>query len=244
MTVTDTTSTSPDVVDALTDLLSSIADGGSIRLLRLTRAPRAQERVDRDPDAQESFDRGLAVRAAAGLPFWDAVMLATEESETGAPLKVFEAALLHQPLPLVRAETVVVDNLLRSRLRAAASDVASGEVVALESTIMTATGVQLHLPMLDFASKAKRPGARGAVEAAVRALGMPGLLLESGQSFHFYGRSLMDADAMQTFLTRAVLLAPVVDQRWVAHQLLERACSLRISPTSRGGWPRLIAELW
>jgi hypothetical protein len=33
-----------------------------------------------------------------------------------------------------------------------------------------------------------------------------------------------------TMLAKALLFAPIIDRAWVAHQMIERACGLRISP--------------
>lgn len=231
------------ITQALPPLLEALAAGGQVRLLHIPRAPVAQARTGQDDPAQAAFERGLELRASTGMPFWDAVLLCSETAALGTPRSVFDAALLHQPLPLLQSTNLPIDSRLGARLEEETADVEEGHVVALTSAITLRSGEVLHLPMLDFASKSRRPSAREAVEHAAGALRVPGFLVESGQSYHFYGQVLVDASALRTFLTRAILLAPVADSRWVAHQLLEQTCSLRISPTTRGGRPRVVSHV-
>jgi hypothetical protein len=43
-------------------------------------------------------------------------------------------------------------------------------------------------------------------------------------------------------LARALLLAPIIDRAWVAHQLIERACGLRISPGKTYAQPPIVID--
>ncbi len=61
-----------------------------------------------------------------------------------------------------------------------------------------------------------------------------GFLLQSGESYHFYGKGLLDDRALVRFLGQALLLAPVIDRAWIAHQLIEGASALRISKKPSG----------
>jgi hypothetical protein len=68
------------------------------------------------------------------------------------------------------------------------------------------------------------------VKAVARSLGLHGYIAHSGKSYHFYGSDLMEGDHLMRMLAKALLFAPIVDRAWVAHQLVEKACGLRISP--------------
>ena len=56
-----------------------------------------------------------------------------------------------------------------------------------------------------------------------------GLLVESGKSYHFLGIDTVSSEELWAFLARALLLGPLVDRAWIAHQLLEGRCALRVS---------------
>jgi hypothetical protein len=66
----------------------------------------------------------------------------------------------------------------------------------------------------------------------MHALGLRGLLFESGRSFHFYGADPVTLPDLVSILGRAQLLSPIVDSRWVSHQLIDGRCALRISTDS------------
>jgi hypothetical protein len=58
------------------------------------------------------------------------------------------------------------------------------------------------------------------------------------------GWDLLPDESLVRFLGKVLLFAPIVDRAWVAHQLIEGACALRISSRAGyGGPPRLVAEL-
>src|SRR5207237_220139 len=101
-----------------------------------------------------------------------------------------------------------------------------------------------HIPMMDFRCE---PSVRGQqiVLSSMKRLGQrAGLVLESGQSYHYYGFDLMDECEWRDFMYRALLLTPFVDARYVGHRLLAGRARLRISATrSKPAVPRVVAHL-
>ena len=87
----------------------------------------------------------------------------------------------------------------------------------------------MHLPMLDFHCRASSDN-DALVVAVLKELGLQGYVAKSGRSYHYYGRRLMSEQDLITMLGRALLYSPIIDRAWIAHQLLERSCGLRISP--------------
>jgi hypothetical protein len=62
-------------------------------------------------------------------------------------------------------------------------------------------------------------------------------MLISGNSYHFYGRTLLEHRDWVKFIGRSLLLEPLVDVRYLGHCLLDGFASLRISAhgeTQRG----------
>ena len=107
-----------------------------------------------------------------------------------------------------------------------------GEVLALSSLCTLATGERAHLPLMDFRPA---PSAAGLsmIQAACRALRLAhGVILTSGRSYHAYAYMALSPDAWWKLMIKAILLAPLVDVRYVAHRLLAGRAVLRITSTN------------
>jgi hypothetical protein len=89
----------------------------------------------------------------------------------------------------------------------------------------------IHLPLLDLGVKPGPDGQTASIDA-LHALGLRGLLFESGRSYHFYGADPVSPPDLVAILGRAQLLSPIIDSRWVSHQLIDGRCGLRISTDS------------
>lgn len=230
------------VVDVIAQILEHLAWGGTARLLDISPAPTAQRRTS-DPEGRSDaiFTEALKLRAATGLPFWDAVFLTGETRPDGITAEIVDGALLHQSLRVAAHRDVSIDQKVRARLLERSQTDAT--ITALSSEVRLPSGETRHLPMIDFASKSRRPGSTESVVTTARGLGIPGFVMKSGRSFHFYGAALLTQDELRRHLSRALLLAPVTDARWIAHQLLDGMCSLRISPNTDGDVPTVVASV-
>jgi hypothetical protein len=58
-----------------------------------------------------------------------------------------------------------------------------------------------------------------------------GALLASGHSYHYYGFVPRDLAGWRLFMARAILLAPLADERFIAHCLIEDLACLRLDAT-------------
>jgi hypothetical protein len=126
-----------------------------------------------------------------------------------------------QRLPRESVRADVLDTLM--------SDLTPGEVLAISSLTECGDKRILHVPMLDFHCQISSMNDIR-VKTIAQNLDLHGYIVHSGQSYHFYGSNLLDTDHLIKLLAKALLFAPFVDRAWVAHQLIERACGLRISP--------------
>lgn len=106
-----------------------------------------------------------------------------------------------------------------------------GRVVAFRSLVVLECGQKMHIPMLDLATEYSKKNYK-IVRSAIEALDMPGAVLSSGKSFHFYGRTLMTPKEYRVFLGKALLLAPITDCAWIAHQMIEGVSALRVNKKS------------
>jgi hypothetical protein len=177
--------------------------------------------------------------------FWEYVLSQVSEVDQGTRRGLIQGALRHNS-----AETIQTQMNLDDFTTALGSDAFTGLpprlIVSLTSIVPHRSGADdaWHLPMLDLGLPASSES-QVACTDAINALGVGGLLFQSGRSYHFVGdKPLSDAE-MTAYLARAQLLSPIVDARWASHQLIDGQCGLRISTDiERGLAPhRLVARL-
>ena len=112
----------------------------------------------------------------------------------------------------------------------------------VSSEVRLNDGSSGHLAMLDFHVPASPSALAQAVQIG-RAIGSAGWILESGHSYHYYGKSLLAPRELVEFLGRALMFAPITDRGWIAHQLVAGACSLRTGAhPSKVGVPVVVEE--
>lgn len=196
----------------------------AVHVLRYHQPPLLQERAALDPGSSRLLQEALKLRRLSGIPFWDAVLLKCCERPEHART-FLEQAQLHQAQGRLRrlnrddVEAGRVESILRERHVA--------DVVALSSAVHVGGKGRAHIPLLDFhcASNSRNDVLVGHV--CRRLLGAA-VVLESGESYHAYGLCVVESQALRSILARAILFAPLIDRAYVAHQLLEGACALRL----------------
>src|SRR5579862_5673165 len=140
---------------------------------------------------------------------------------------VIRNAIVHfvggRELFTVNANDVSVD--LISALHARAP----GNAIGLTSIVETTSGDSRHIPMMDLKCDVSRFN-QGAVASLFKSIGeLHGALLQSGQSYHYYGARLADEKQWRIFLGQCLLFSPVVDSRYIGHRLIDGYCVLRVS---------------
>ena len=193
------------------------------------------------PAASELTREAREAHAKCGFGFWDFVLRGTPDADTTTRAGIYAGALSHQQdrWPIT---TITVEELRTAMQEGKYSALPPREVVSLTSFVVLANRSQAHLVLLDFAYPSSVAGDRTAIEI-VQALDLVGDLYDSGRSYHFVGATPVATSELISTLGRAALLSPLIDGRWVAHQLAQGYCSLRIShDTQRHPQPpRLIA---
>ena len=110
------------------------------------------------------------------------------------------------------------------------------------SKVKLCDGTMNHLVMLDFSISVSVEHTK-LVKDALAHLGLKhGYILDSGSSYHFIGTDIILDSDYRRLLCNAYLLSPITDGRWIAHQLIEGSCNLRIGEKN-GFTPKLIATL-
>ncbi|WP_297480165.1 hypothetical protein [uncultured Photobacterium sp.] len=110
--------------------------------------------------------------------------------------------------------------------------------VALNSKVVLKDGTVMHIPMLDFKIPSNKSNL-DIVHNVIEMFNLDGLILNSGKSFHFIGFDLITENDLINLLSKFILLHPISDKAWAAHQIIERSASLRISK-KYGKYPYLM----
>jgi hypothetical protein len=222
-------------------IISSDATISHFHVLDVPVPPLLQERIQPAIIDSSTLQEATELKQRYGLQFWDAYFIAIQNNPAMFQ-KVFSAALLHDNatsrLRQVKAEDAI-------SLRQLESGVKPGNMLALSSLVRLKNGEMRHIPMLDFHCAASDANELLALAALKALTGQsPGFLVQSGKSYHYYGLELLSSVELPKFLARAILLGHIFDRRWIAHQILEGACALRIG-SGRGykSVPLVVAQL-
>ena len=201
-------------------------------------APSLQRRLPNTASAQALVSAALERRTQSSAPFWQALM-GTIRDRGVVPGDLLDAALFHQDLG--PGHEVARRQLERGELERLAT--ASSAPVALDSRLELVDGCA-HLPFMDFRIPASGSNTQ-LVSAVCRRLLPEGFVaLASGRSYHACGVALHDAEERVAFLGRALLFSPIVDDRYIAHQLMHESSALRISGSSGSDPAPEVVAIW
>lgn len=162
-----------------------------------------------------------------GFGFWEHAVALAIRADAETRRGLFEGAAKHNS-NTQQKEVMPLGKFCEGLENGVWNNLPNREMVSLSSRVWT-EGAEAYLQMLDLGVSVTEPNAEDAIRDAIQVMGTTGLLVKSGRSFHFYGDSLMTPVEHVKFLARAALMAPLVDSRWVMHQLLDGQSALRIS---------------
>lgn len=189
-------------------------------------APDYEIRLKGSVRAKKILQRARYRRNKYGLPFWDAIIL---EAMTTGPIEdpVLDGALYHQSLRETLLE-VSRSDVLGLGIAATVEKARIPYPWAVLSRVLTDDGAEHHVPMLDFRCSISDANLVSLQRVAKRLLDCPWVLIESERSYHLLGASLLSDWELAKFFGKAILLGPLVDRNYVAHQLLNGSAALRM----------------
>ena len=228
---------------ALGVLLSSLQDVKEVRLAECRPLPPLQLRLNFTDAERLVFERALTLRSHTGLSFWDAALLTLPE--VPGAMRLLDAATAHvsfhgHEIPLSWCSAAV------GGIEQACSEFVdtSGASLAFLSEVVCHDGSLRHLPMIDFHAFKSLPNQQIVEAVAKRLFPSGSILLESGESYHAYGTELLTEAEFRGFMGKALLCAPIVDRAYLAHQIIEGRCALRLTPGGgKSCTPKVIAVL-
>lgn len=180
-----------------------------------------QERVNLEGELKVVFEKALELREQTDLPFWDSFNVSIFDTRFNNFDFFNEIKFHNSPEHTYSISKIAVSEFLLKHQKSDKYLTFSSEVILLDGSVK-------HFPLFDFHIPVSDKN-EAICEAVLGALGLKGFLLNSGKSYHFYGINLIDEPSLINLLSRSLLFAPIIDRSWIAHQLIERKCSLRIS---------------
>jgi len=218
--------------EAVKQLILSFRNLSKITIASYSHLPMIQDRIEPSYAEKEVVAEALRLRKSLHFPFWDCVMLTITKSEdpmdllldtasTHASLRESDIAINRKSIEQGALEQHICQNTQKSI-----------ETCIISEIVMTDGSIR-HLPMIDFHCPPTTAGRIAATAVCKRIFPNGSLLLKSGESFHAYGLELMATSDFFSFLGRALLYSPIIDRAYIAHQLIERRCALRISGVSK-----------
>lgn len=214
--------------DAVQRLFMSLRNVVSVTLASYSHLPMLQNRLIPSMAESAVINEAIELRSELQLPFWDCVMLSISKSKESVD-SLLDVAGTHVSL---RDSDIILDRasvscgMIQERAENERGEKLETCVV---SEVQTSGGLTMHLPMMDFHCAPTAAGQAAAIAVSKRIFPGGAVLLKSGESFHAYGKTLISTTEFFEFLGHALLYSPIIDRAYIAHQLIERRCALRIS---------------
>jgi hypothetical protein len=184
-------------------------------------------RADLLPGDRDLIRTAVQQSNESGVPVWDAVMLQLTRSDQ-ITSTLLNQAMVHHGIAetqfSVRADAF--PGKLLELLPARPPD----RILAMCSKVQLKNGATKHIPMIDFRCPVGAHSLQLVAEMAKRLDAGRGFIVETDLSYHFYGAALLTESEWSQFLGRALQFSPIVDRAWIAHQLIDLCCTLRIAP--------------
>lgn len=180
------------------------------------------------------FREALKIRDEFHLPFWDSMML-TYFDKSITSNKILDSALRHNS----PYEKFISHDLAKLKHE---SSLTTDSVLAVNSAVLMKNGKCNHILLLDFHIPISESNSKQVIKV-LKCLGLnSGFVLESGESYHYVGKEIISYETLVEKLIKSLFFSPIIDRTWVAHQLIEKSCSLRIG-YKHNVEPKLIYEL-
>jgi hypothetical protein len=163
----------------------------------------------------------------SGLPLWDSVMLRLTRSDQISDTILSQAMVHHG---IAKTQFSVRSDGFAREIRELSENIPPGRMLAMCSEVQLKTGPTKHIPMIDFRCPVSPHSLQLASKIAKLIDVGKGFIVETDRSYHFYGAELLTGQEWSQFLGRALQFSPIVDRAWIAHQLIDLSCNLRIAP--------------
>lgn len=208
-----------NILDVVNEIINKNPD---IHLLTFSKYPKQillQNRIKLNKVDEGFISTAQNIRNKFRIPFWDSLMLSFFDKDK-VSLDLLSSALSHNPNN-EKIRTREIEDI-RKLLIANPQD-----NLSLNSEVYFNNKTVKHLFLLDFHIFSSSNNLK-IVSDILLILNLHGYILNSGDSYHFVSDSFFETDSLINLLAKSLLFSPIVDRAWIAHQILERSCSLRV----------------
>lgn len=218
------------------DFLESLAEIKGIekyRLIKFGSWKLLQDYLSSSKQNCETLKKVSDLTERTSLPFWDAAFIEGLINNDVINHEIIEFADHHNAIKeelWIPSKSILSYNGVNS------------DKMGINSLVMDRNGQLWHLPMMDFHIPLSSRGDEIVVTVCHRLGFNKGCVINSGKSYHFIGSEMMEEEQLMESLSRGLLYGPITDIRWIAHQLLEHSCTLRIG-RKNGIFPKVIHEI-
>lgn len=208
-----------NTLEVLSEVIKKNSD---IELLTFAKYPKQtllQDKIELNNIDEDFISAALTIRNQLRLPFWDSLMLSMFDKENSST-NLLSSALSHNP----NSEKITTRDLekIQNYIK-----VNPQENLSLNSAVYFKDKTIKHFFLIDFHIFTSDNNLRIVLDI-ITTLNLHGYVLDSGESYHFMSDSFFEVEELINLLAKILLFSPIVDRAWVAHQILERSCSLRV----------------
>lgn len=219
-----------DSIDVLKDILNKNTIIESLSFYEFGTYELIQNRINLINPLDRVFSNALKMRDLYKMPFWDSFNVNLFEQEIVDFEFLKEINFQNKPLK----------NIIYNREKFLNSAIDFQNYTGV-SSLLNGNSSNLHIPLLDFHIPPSVANQQMCLKILMH-LNLKGYLLDSGKSYHFIGNELVDFESLQIILFNSLLFSPIIDKSWIAHQLIQKYCCLRVSQ-KYGRLPCLISEI-
>lgn len=208
-----------DTIDIAANIVAKNNEIESLTFCKYKQRNLVQEEMNFSDTERNFLEDALCIRKKYRVPFWDSLMISFFDKKN-VPYTLLERALVHNK-NVEKIKTKDTESI-RMYLKNNPND-----DLSLNSEVIMRNGDIKHFFLLDFHIYPSDNNLK-IISNVLRLLGVHGYVLCSGESYHFVSNSLYDIECLINMLAKSLLFSPIVDRSWIAHQIIERSCSLRV----------------
>ena len=223
----------PTTIEILEEIVQKNPQIESLKFSYFPKQTLLQEHIQFGIVEEMQFREAMMIRNTYNLPFWDSMMLTYFNRDNISDDILNRTQNHNSPIEEVYTRDL---SIIEQQIEVTSHN------LSINSFVKMKDGSKKHIPLLDFHIP-QNPNNEKVVRKALKVLDLTsGYIMESGDSYHYIGDKLIEDELLMNFLSRALLLSPIIDRVWIAHQIIERSCSLRVS-YKHGITPKLIFRI-
>lgn len=206
-------------IQIILKLLEFYSNISAVNIVKLKSAPKIQDVCDNwSINEERLFQKAVEMRSHSKIPFWSSLMIANLDNKNWSKDCILAAN---------RHNNTININISPDQFRLKATEFEQG-FYGINSEVVFCDGSKSHIPMIDFHIAKSKINEEIVCAVCSSLLPEGGFIIDSGNSYHFIGKKLVTENQLLNLLAKSILFTPIVDEIWVAHQIIERSCTLRV----------------